>query len=119
MPNKTSRMHSSKCDCNCCMWHNSPTVKIVLAVIFLALVVDLAVSVLIGPAGYLTAALSGFVGLILLIVFAGWLISMACSCKGRHWIHGPDDPKDVAKARYARGDITKKEYSEILKDLDE
>ena len=33
------------------MWHNSPTVKIVLAVIFLALVVDLAVAAIFGCAG--------------------------------------------------------------------
>ncbi|MDE1865691.1 MAG: hypothetical protein KGH94_03605 [Candidatus Micrarchaeota archaeon] len=118
MPQKKSQMRYSACDCNCCMWHNSPTVKILLAIVFLALVVDLAVTVFFGPAGYLTAALSGFVGLILLIVFIGWLISISCTCGGRHWIHGADaDPKEIAKIRYSKGEISKKEYSDIIRDL--
>lgn len=113
-----SHLRYSACDCNCCMWHNSPTVKIILAVIFLALVADLALSVLFGAQGYLSAALSGFVGLILLIIFAGWLIAMACSCKGRHWIHGADhDPADIAKMRYAKGEISRTDYDAIMKGL--
>jgi uncharacterized membrane protein len=99
------------------MWHNSPTVKIVLAVIFLALVVDLAVSAIFGAAGYLTAALAGFVGLILLIMFIGWVVSIACTCRGRHWIHGSDNPYESARARYAKGEISKKEYEDIVKTL--
>jgi uncharacterized membrane protein len=111
-------MHVTSCNCNCCKWHHSPTVRIILAVIFLALVVDLAVSAVFGPAAYLTAALSGFVGLILLIIFIGWLISIACTCKGRHWIHGADaDPYETARTRYANGNISKKEYEEIVKTL--
>lgn len=118
MANNMSHLRNGACDCNCCMWHNSPTIKIVLAVIFLALIVDLAAVAIWGTQGYLTAALAGFIGLILLIMLAGWLISIACSCRGRHWIHGADaDPADIAKMRYAKGEITKKQYSEILKDL--
>jgi uncharacterized membrane protein len=100
------------------MWHNSPTVKIILAVVFLALIVDLAVSAIFGAAAYLTAALAGFIGLILLIILVGWIVSIACSCKGRHWIHGPDaDPKEIARMRYAKGDISRKEYNDIVRDL--
>lgn len=118
MKDKMSHMRATSCDCNCCMWHNSPTVKIILAVIFLALVVDLAVSAVFGAAAYLTAALSGFVGLILLIVFIGWVVSIGCSCKGRHWIHGAEaNPYETARIRYAKGDISKKEYQDILKTL--
>jgi uncharacterized membrane protein len=99
------------------MWHNSPTVKIVLAVIFLALVVDLAVSAIWGAQGWLTAALAGFIGLILLIIFVGWVLSIACTCKGRHWIHGTDDPYETARSRYANGTISKKQYEEIVRTL--
>ena len=118
MANKMSHLRSSACDCNCCMWHNSPTVKIILAVIFLALIVDLAVAAIFGAQAYLTAALAGFIGLILLIILVGWIISIACTCRGRHWIHGPDqEPAAIAKLRYAKGDISKSEYNEILKGL--
>ena len=67
---------------------------------------------------YLTAALTGFVGLILLIIFVGWVVSIACSCRGRHWIHGADvDPSEMARIRYAKGEISKKEYEDIVKTL--
>jgi uncharacterized membrane protein len=119
MPDKKkSSMRYAACDCNCCQWQHSPTLRIILAVIFLAIVVDLAVTVFLGPRGYLTSALSGFVGLVFLIIFAGWLLSIACPCKGRHWVHGADvDPKEMARMRYAQGEITKKEYSDIVKGL--
>ena len=108
----------SGCKCNCCMWHRSPTVKIILAVMFLAIVVDLAAQLVFGANIALQAALAGFVGVILLIVGIGWLVSMACSCKGRHWIHGAeDDPLTLAQKRYAGGAITKKQYQEIAKEL--
>ncbi len=118
MKDPMAHMRAASCSCNCCMWHNSPTVKIVLAVIFLALVVNLAAAAIWGPSGYLTAALSGFVGLILLIMFIGWLLSIACTCRGRHWIHGADvDPYETARMRYSKGDISKKEYEEIVRTL--
>ena len=118
MNDRTSHISGGSCSCNCCMWHNSPTVKIILAVIFLALVVDLAVSAIWGAQAYLTAALAGFVGLILLIIFVGWVLSIACTCKGRHWIHGAaEDPYVTARARYAKGDISKKQYEEIVRTL--
>lgn len=118
MNDTKNHVHTTACDCNCCKWHNSPTVKIVLAVIFLALIVDLAVAAVFGSAAYLTAALAGFVGLILLIIFVGWIISIACTCKGRHWIHGADaDPYETARFRYANGEISKREYEDIVRTL--
>lgn len=111
-------MRENGCKCNCCMWHRSPTIKIILAIMFLGLVADLAAQVALGPTVYLSAALLGFIGVILLIVFMGWVLSMACSCKGRHWIHGADeDPFEIARVRYAKGDITKKQYLEIKRDI--
>lgn len=118
MNDTNGHMQVTSCNCNCCKWHHSPTVKIVLAVIFLALIVDLAVSAIFGPQAYLTAALSSFVGLILLIIFVGWVISIGCTCKGRHWIHGSDaDAYETARMRYAKGDVSKKEYEDIVRTL--
>lgn len=104
------------CKCNCCMWHRSATVKIILAVMFLAMVVALAAQVIFGANIAFQGAALAFIGVILMIVGIGWVVSMACSCKGRHWIHGSDeDPIEVARLRYAKGDINKSEYDRIIK----
>jgi uncharacterized membrane protein len=117
MKNDWSHMRQG-CKCNCCMWHKSATIKIILAAIFVAMVVNLVLQLFIGQTAWLAESMLTFVGLVLMIFFIGWIVSMACSCKGRHWIHGPDeDPASVAKLRYARGEISKKEYLEIAKQV--
>ncbi|MDE1871478.1 MAG: hypothetical protein KGI06_04550 [Candidatus Micrarchaeota archaeon] len=37
---------------------------------------------------------------------------------GRHW-HGHGHAKSIARRRYARGEISRKQYHEIIKDLDD
>ena len=117
MAKRDSMSHMRQgCRCNCCMWHRSATVKIILAVMFLAMVMSLAFQLVFGANFALQAATLGFLGVIFLIVAVGWIVSMACSCKGRHWIHGPDeDPIEVARLRYAKGEINKTDYERIVK----
>ena len=55
------------------------------------------------------------VGTIILIIWAVRQVS-----RDRHPSSGHQDvqtPEDILKARYARGEITKKEYKEILADI--
>ena len=111
-------MYGPTCSCSCCKWHNSRTVRFLLVLLFLALVVDLAAQAMFGAQQYLYISMVGFVSVILLIGFLGWILSMACSCRGRHWIHGPDlDPNFIAKERYASGEISRNEYLRIIKDI--
>lgn len=110
--------YGANCSCSCCKWHDSSTVRFLLALLFFALVIDLAAQVVFGVQPYLYISMISFIGIILLIGFIGWVLSMACSCRGRHWIHGPDrDPELIAKERYAAGEISRTEYLRIVKDL--
>ncbi len=56
--------------------------------------------------------LIGTVGVILLVV---WLARLG-SPVGRQW-GGPDEALEVARRRYAAGEITKEQYDEIVRTL--
>jgi uncharacterized membrane protein len=116
--NDVHYMRGDACHCSCCMWHRNPVIKIILACLFLAMIADLTLQVVLGTTAYLTQALLSFVGVVLLIVFIGWVVSMGCQCKGRHWIHAPDeDALSVLQVRYAKGEVNKKQYQEIAKEI--
>ena len=63
-----------------------------------------------------------FMGVIFLIVFIGWIFGFFCSCRGVHWSgHGFgrfDEAKMVLRKKYVEGQISKKEYDRVLKDLE-
>lgn len=114
------KLYNNSCSCSCCKWHYSSVIRFILAVLFLAIVVVLASSVFLGMHSYMVNAIAGFIGIILLIGFIGWALSMMCSCKGAHYIHGiRSDPEEIARIRYANGDISRKEYMQIIKDVKE
>jgi putative membrane protein len=59
-------------------------------------------------------------GVVLMILFWGGLIAFAIwgiRRLTRHDSSGKGDPIDIAKERYARGEITKQQYEQIKKDL--
>ncbi len=118
--NAHKKLYNNSCTCTCCKWHYSSAIRFLLAVLFLSIVVVLGSGVVLGLHQYMLNAITGFIGLILLIGFIGWALSMMCTCKGAHFIHGMEsNPMEVARARYARGEINRKEYMQISKDLKE
>lgn len=75
----------------------------------------------------------GWIGLLinlaLILVVGGGLVALTVWAlrriffHGRSWTAGPvegpkEDPKAILKARYARGEITREEYLQMLRDLD-
>ncbi len=110
------------CPCACCKWNSSATLKGVLGVMFVFMIAALAASIMYPWDGYFTASVSSFLGVVLLVVFIGWVFGFFCSCRGLHWSrHGyniMDNYKSVAKRRYASGEITKGQYDKIIKDLE-
>jgi len=53
---------------------------------------------------------------ILLVVLILWRIFRRRGCRS-DWNAQPDSPLEIAKRRYARGEITKEEFEEIRKNL--
>lgn len=122
---RKKNIHDSKsaetCPCGCCKWHSSKAIQIVLAVMFILIVVALAASIIFSSNAYFGNVVFSFIGVILLIVFIGWIFGFFCSCRGVHWSrHGydwVDSSRLIARERYAKGEISKKEYERIMKDL--
>ncbi len=58
------------------------------------------------------------IGIVLLIVWA--VRKVAAESGGQYASRSPDavsSPKEIAQLRYARGEITRKQYQEIISDL--
>ncbi len=124
MPRK-SNIHDSKdaesCSCGCCRWHSSKILSAILAILFILMVIALAASLAFPRNPYFGSELLSLMGIVFLIVFLGWILTFFCSCRGDHWArHGytkQHDPILILKARYARGEISRKEYEEKMKQL--
>jgi putative membrane protein len=61
-----------------------------------------------------------FGGLIMLLFWGGviWAIVWGIRRSGHHTYHGENmTPLDIAKARYAKGEITKDQFDQLKKDL--
>lgn len=59
-------------------------------------------------------------GVILMILFWGGVIALVIwgiNRMSRHGTGGGPTPLDIAKQRYARGEITKEQFEQIKKDL--
>jgi putative membrane protein len=60
-------------------------------------------------------------GAIMMILFWGgliWAITWAIRRGGHRMYHGDNmSPLDIAKARYAKGEITKEQFDQLKKDL--
>ena len=124
MPRKKSIYDSKStetCPCGCCKWHSSRAVRALLAVMFVLIVAAFTASLVFSHNPYFGGEVLSFMGVIFLVIFIGWIFGFFCSCRGVHWSrHGYewlDDSKLVARKRYAKGEITKKEYDNIMKDL--
>ena len=63
----------------------------------------------------LIVSIAVLVGIVLLIVWAVRSLSGGAS----HWNQpsGSQSPADILKVRYARGEITREQYQQMLKDL--
>ena len=63
----------------------------------------------------------GLMGLLMIVFWGGviWLIVWAITRSTRHETHhGADkNPLDIARERYAKGEITKEQFDQIRKDL--
>ena len=62
-----------------------------------------------------------FIWNIIGLLFAIWIllwIFRAISHPHRHWHYPYGDEKEIARRRYANGEINRKEYMEIVKDLE-
>lgn len=124
MPKKKN-IHDSKsaetCPCGCCKWHSSSAVRTILAIMFVLIVISFAASLVFVRNAYFGNAILSFMGVIFLIIFIGWIFGFFCSCRGVHWSrHGYDwidSGRMAARRRYASGEISKKEYDRIMKDL--
>lgn len=127
MPRKKNNIHDSKsadtCPCGCCKWHSSKSVQAVLAVMFILIVAAFVASLAFARASaYFSNTVLSFMGVIFLIVFIGWIFGFFCSCRGVHWSrHGFgrfDEATMVLRKKYANGEISKKEYDRVIKDLE-
>lgn len=126
MAKRKKSLYDSKsaetCPCGCCKWHSSVAVRAVLAIMFVLIVVSLAATLIFASnRTYFSSVLLSFFGVIFLIVMIGWVFGFFCSCRGIHWHrHGYDwiDASTlIAKRRYAKGEITKREYDRLIRDL--
>jgi uncharacterized membrane protein len=125
MPKKNSIRNSKNaedCPCGCCRWHSSPILKTVLAIMFVLIVIAFLASIIFVHNTYFGRSILSLMGVVFLIVFIGWVFGFFCSCKHTHLArHGYtifDNSKIIAKKRYAKGEITKKQYDSIMKDIE-
>ncbi|MGI0100792.1 MAG: hypothetical protein ACREBH_03715 [Candidatus Micrarchaeaceae archaeon] len=127
MPKRRKKnIHDSKsaetCPCGCCKWHSSGAVRALLAIMFVLIVIAFAASLVFSSNQYFSTSILSFMGVIFLIVFIGWVFGFFCSCRGVHWSrHGfnmLDESRIVLKRRYANGEITKKQYESMMKDIE-
>ena len=61
-----------------------------------------------------------FGGFMMLLFWAGiiWLVAWWVRRASQHTYHGENmTPLDIAKARYAKGEITKEQFEQLKKDL--
>jgi len=111
---------AQSCPCLCCKWHSSRILSAILAIMFVLIIAAFAAVIIYGNNIYYSAV-EGFTGVILLIVFLGLIFGFFCSCRGVHWSrHGFgmfDEALMIARKRYAKGEITKKEYDKIVDEL--
>lgn len=109
------------CPCGCCKWHSSKAVRYVLASMFVLIVIAGLASIIYSSNPYYSQSILSFMGVIFLIIFIGWGFGFFCSCRGVHWSrHGYalfDEPKMIAKRRYAEGKISKGEYEKVMRSL--
>src|SRR5580704_14626526 len=126
MPRKKNVQDSKSaetCSCGCCRWHSSRALKALLGVLFVLMIGAIAASLIYSSsAAFYSNLVLSFIAVVLLIVFIGWVFGFFCSCRGQHWSrHGFnqfDEAKMTLRNRYAKGDITKKEYDKMMKDIE-
>ena len=124
MPRKSNH-HDSKdaesCPCGCCRWHTSSTLRAVLAIMFVLMVIAIVASLVFASRPYFGNSVLTLMGVVFLVVFAGWVVTFFCSCRGAHWSrHGytrEHDPAAILKRRYAAGEIGRKEYEEKMRHM--
>lgn len=125
MATRKKNLHDSKnadtCPCACCKWNSSRAIQGVLTIMFILIVAALAASLIWSSNAYFGASVLSFMGVIFLIIFVGIVIGVFCSCRGIHWSRHGYDWLDTAaltaRRRYASGEISKKEYDKIVKDI--
>lgn len=110
------------CPCGCCKWHSNRAISMLLAAMFILIVIAFAASLVFSYNTYYSSSILAFMGVIFLIVFAGWGVGFFCSCRGYHWgRHGygmPDHARHELRRRYASGEITKKQFDKMMRDLE-
>ncbi len=125
MPRKNSVHESTdadSCPCGCCRWHSSRAIRAVLGLMFILIIVGFAASLIFSSSSYYySQGILSFIGVILLIVFIGWIFGFFCSCRGVHWSrHGFgrfDEARMIIRRKYAEGKISKKEYDRLMRDI--
>lgn len=75
-----------------------------------------------GSWGWVSALINLVVMLVVLGVIIGllvWVLRRWGRAFSPETLTSPDDPKTILKARYARGEITREQYLEMLRDLEQ
>ncbi len=72
--------------------------------------------------GYGMMGLFGLIGLLIIVLIIVGIVLLVMwavrrSTPGPNLPAGRETPRDILQARYARGEITREQYQEMLKDL--
>ena len=70
-----------------------------------------------GGFGWMFGGFFGLMLIVIIILVIIWAVRRSTGCCGWSWREGTGSALDIARERYARGEISKDEYDELKKNL--